>query len=241
MHQLTQTYRSLLNVLVVFFLIVSVGVFSYSVGNRLSSDFNLVETAFKKTAAGEPIYSIDVRLPVFLSAFPLVRGEFLNEIEIYAKEVKRSAEDLYASDPKSALFPLNLSLYEVNRYGNHDIKGFYALLSSYTGGAHDVVVLLSTNYSVKGDTLISDEELLNMLGIGADYFLERLRAELSAEGYDKNFLDNGLDDLSKFAIHVNMYNSTNILELVFPPYVIAPYSEGTIKKAFSAAHFRLAK
>ena len=241
MQGLTQTYRSLLSVLVVFFLIVSVGVLSYNGSNRLATNFNLSEDSFQKTSGGEPIYSIDIRLPVILSAFPIVRKYFFEEAKEYAVEIKADAEYLYNLDKSTTLLPFYFNLDKVDKYESKTIKGFSAFFSMYTGGAHDNIVLLSLNYSAERNSLISNKELLSSLGIDADHFIRHLESILTLEGYDKVFLATGLENLDDLTIHANSSNSTDTLELIFPPYAIAPYSEGIIRKSFSVNQFRLEK
>ncbi len=153
---------------------------------------------------------------------------------IYAQyaEIKKSADDLLAEFPDSALLPFRLNIkikqYVVDPYESIIIENWH-----YTGGAHGNVAYKYYNLKEKSD--ISFEKYLNDIRYDKQNLLQQVNKQLEEDGNDmiEKFESEYEDQEVSFPWHIHQREDESLgITFIFPPYFVASYAAGTIVYSF---------
>ena len=119
-----------------------------------------------------------------------------------------------------------------NSYEYNDYISIVLDITYYTGGAHPIEIIKSFNYNIKGNKMVTIEDLTNMneniLSILSERTYKILSKHERIEKYsDENFLTNGtsanIKNFSEFAF------TKDGLIIFFNKYQVAPYVAGSFE------------
>lgn len=159
-----------------------------------------------------------------------LQGVVERKIEDGYASVKAMAAEMFRESPDALILPFDLS-FRLERVVVGEYETIVLYEYSFTGGAHG-------NYSVWTETLrggvaVSIRDYLSERGSSPDRFLTILNAALERDGY---FTIASIDELNGFWTSWQVHEPNDAtpigIRLVFLPYAVASFSEGTITYEF---------
>lgn len=204
------------------------------------------DVALEDVIETRPNYIVGISYPKVAAKYPPLARALHAYAEASRAELMKAVDGLGGRKPTA---PYDLSLQFTGLVETPRVVAVAADGSSYTGGAHGnplverFVWLPQQQEMVQAATLVPDAASWKLL---SDYAREQLMTGLSQqldddglEGSDRSeMLKNGsrmIDDgtqpeaanFARFEPVMNADGSIRALRFVFPPYQVAPYSEGT--------------
>ena len=204
------------------------------------------DVALEDVIETRPNYIVGISYPKVAAKYPPLARALHAYAEASRAELMKAVDGLGGRKPTA---PYDLSLQFTGLVETPRVVAVAADGSSYTGGAHGnplverFVWLPQQQEMVQAETLVPDAASWKLL---SDYAREQLMTGLSQqldddglEGSERSeMLKNGsrmIDDgtqpeatnFARFEPVMNADGSIRALRFVFPPYQVAPYSEGT--------------
>ena len=155
----------------------------------------------------------------------LKQGEVEEYIKKRKKEVTDSAIALRKGFPNSALLPFTLDI-TVDRAVLDEYESVLITERTYTGGAHGNMDYVY--YNLHNGNSITLANYLKNRGTSETQLLVLINERLQQDEYD------AIDKLENvpWQVHTEKNEQSTGIRILFPPYVVGPYSAGTITYTF---------
>ena len=195
-----------------------------------------------------PEYIVGISYPQVASAYPELARALQSYADAARADLMKAVSGLGAQKPSA---PYDLSLQFSKLVETPRVVAVAADGSSYTGGAHGSPLVERFVWLPQQRQMLAAEQLVPDAAnwkVVSDYAREQLMTELSQQLDDDGLeaaerseaLKNGsrmIDDgtrpdpknFARFEPVMNADGSIRALRFVFPPYQVAPYSDGTRK------------
>lgn len=150
-------------------------------------------------------------------------------VEEYIKnrkqEITDSATDLRQAFPDSALLPFTLDI-TVDRTALNEYESILVTERAYTGGAHGNVQYIY--YNLHNGNSIALVDYLKDRGTSETQLLTLINERLRQDAYET------IEDLEDvpWQVYSREHEQSIGIRILFPPYAVASFSEGTITYTF---------
>ena len=212
------------------------------------ADAPAAPVALQDVIETKPDYIVGISYPQVASKYPELARALQSYADAARSELMKAVSGLGAQKPSA---PYDLSLQFTGLVETPRVVAVAADGSSYTGGAHGNPLVERFVWLPQQQQMLAAEQLVPDAAnwkVVSDYAREQLMTALSQQldddgleaGERSDALKNGsrmIDDgtrpdpknYARFEPVMNADGSVRALRFVFPPYQVAPYSDGTRK------------
>ena len=155
----------------------------------------------------------------------LKQGSIEAYIEKRRREITEGAMSLRQEFPDSALLPFTLAII-ADRIVLNEYESILITESAYTGGAHSNTVYIY--YNLRNGNSITLADYLKKRGTSETQLLTLINERLRHDEYEAI---ESLEDVP-WQVHPRKNEQSIGIRILFPPYVVGPYSAGTITYTF---------